>query len=330
MGARRRDSGALETYREAVAITPGRPAYGRAGAGALRARPDPDAARPLHESAALCQEAIAVARQVDARAQEGHALNSYGRDLTLLGTCADGMVAIREALEIGWETRTSDDIGRAYVNLVESFYDCGVTSEAVDVAAVRASARATSSGWPTLRPLHPAQRSGLRVRRSGAGNSPARGRRRPSPVPTGWGAELYRFANTWFCTSRKGASTPSTQGWPARSTCSTRPRARSSSGRSTPRQRRRVVATSTRRCVGAGRTRLDWMAATEDWVADDASVPRRRVGSRGPGRCRAGDPGQRAAADDARVRRAHGCAARGPRAALRRRRWLGASWRPTG
>ena len=39
------------------------------------------------------------------------------------------------ALEIGRETHVSDDIGRAYVNLVESFYDCGVTSEAVDVAA---------------------------------------------------------------------------------------------------------------------------------------------------------------------------------------------------
>ena len=106
-------TGALEAYREAVAITPAdRPTAERAralsGLGQILMLLD-----RYTESAALCQEAIAVARQVDARAQEGHALNSYGRDLTLLGTCADGMAAIRDALEIARETRTSDDIGRA-------------------------------------------------------------------------------------------------------------------------------------------------------------------------------------------------------------------------
>ena len=101
-----------------------------------------------------------------------------------------------------------------------------------------ASGRATSSGWPTCTATTSGSTERSARTPSGAGISPARGRRRPSPdAPTGWGAELYRFANTWCCTSRKAASKPSTRGWTERSTSSTRPRARSSSARSTPPQR---------------------------------------------------------------------------------------------
>jgi DNA-binding CsgD family transcriptional regulator len=189
-------TGALETYREAVAITPAnRPTAERAralsGLGQILMLVD-----RYTESAALCQEAIAVARQVDARAQEGHALNSYGRDLTLLGTCADGIAAIRDALEIGRETRTWDDIGRAYVNLVESLYDCGVTGEAIEVAA---------EGIRTSDELGMADLYGHYIRLNGAVCAYAVGRwdlarqwaeEAVARVPTGWGAELYRFANT--------------------------------------------------------------------------------------------------------------------------------------
>ena len=189
-------TGALETYREAVAITPAdRPTSERAralsGLGQILMLVD-----RYTKSAALCQEAIAVARQVDARAQEGHALNSYGRDLTLLGTCADGMAAIRDALEIGWQTRTWDDIGRAYVNLVESLYDCGVTTEAIEVAA---------EGIRTSDELGMADLYGHYIRLNGAVCAYAVGRwdlartwaeEAVARVPTGWGAELYRFANT--------------------------------------------------------------------------------------------------------------------------------------
>jgi DNA-binding NarL/FixJ family response regulator len=189
-------TGALETYREAVAITPAdRPTSERAralsGLGQILMLVD-----RYTESAALCQEAIAVARQVDARAQEGHALNSYGRDLTLLGTCADGMAAIRDALEIGWQTRTWDDIGRAYVNLVESLYDCGVTTQAIEVAA---------EGIRTSDELGMADLYGHYIRLNGAVCAYAVGRwdlartwaeEAVARVPTGWGAELYRFANT--------------------------------------------------------------------------------------------------------------------------------------
>jgi len=188
-------SGALETYREALAITPAdRPTAERAralsGLGQILMLVDHYA-----ESVSLCQEAIAVARQVDARAQEGHATNSYGRVLTLLGTCADGMAAIREALEIGRETHSADDIGRAYVNLVESLYDCGVTGEAVEVAA---------EGIRSSEELGVGHSYGYYIRLNGAacayalGDWELAGRWNEEAVgraPTGWGAELYRFAN---------------------------------------------------------------------------------------------------------------------------------------
>ena len=45
------------------------------------------------------------------------------------------MAAVRDALEIARETRTSDDIGRAWVNLVESLYDCGFGGETIEAAA---------------------------------------------------------------------------------------------------------------------------------------------------------------------------------------------------
>ena len=209
------------------------------GRGPSRARPDPDAGRSLRRNrAALCQEAIAIARQVDARAQEGHALNSYGRDLTLLGTCADGMVAIREALEIGRETRTSDDIGRAYVNLVESFYDCGVTSEAIEVAAegIRTSDE-LGIGRP-VRPLHPAQRSDLRVRARALGPRPDDGPRRPSPECPPAGVPSCTASPTPGPVRRGRQLRPRRRrAGPRVRPAPARPRARSSSGRSTPPQR---------------------------------------------------------------------------------------------
>jgi DNA-binding CsgD family transcriptional regulator len=147
------------------------------------------------EAARYCQEAIAIARQVGARAQEGHALNSYGRVLTLLGRCSDGMVAIHQALEIGRETRVSDDIGRAWVNLVESHYDCGTAAEAVDLS---------TEGIRECDELGIAISYGHYIRLNGATFAYAIGswdlaRRWAAEAiartPTGWGAELYRFAN---------------------------------------------------------------------------------------------------------------------------------------
>ena len=188
-------NGSLAAYREAADITPAdRPTAERAralsGLGQVLMLVD-----RYEESRALCQEAIAIARQVDARAQEGHALNSYGRDLTLLGGCDDGIAAVAEALEIARETRVSDDIGRAYVNLVESYYDCGITTEAIDIA---------TAGIRECDELGIGSSYGHYIRLNGATCAYALGRwdlarkwadEAIARMPTGWGAELYRSAN---------------------------------------------------------------------------------------------------------------------------------------
>ena len=203
-------------------------------------------------------------------AQEGHALQlATGVDLTLLGTCADGMVAIREALEIGWQTRTSDDIGRAYVNLVESFYDCGDTGRAIEVAV---------DGIRTSDELGMADLYGHYIRLNGAVCAYAVGRwdlartwaeEAVARAPTGWGAELYRFANTLVAACRGRQLRHRRRGaGPTRSTSSTRPRAPSSSARSTQPQWNAS-------CGGIGRwMRWRWPnAASTGW-------PPPRTGSR--------------------------------------------------
>ena len=316
-------TGALATYREALAITPAdRPTAERAralsGLGQILMLVD-----RYTESAALCQEAIAVARQVGARAQEGHALNSYGRDLTLLGACADGMVAIRDALEIGRETRTSDDIGRAYVNLVESLYDCGVGGETIEVAA---------EGIRVSDELGMEHSYGHYIRLNGAACAYAIGRwdlartwaeEAMARVPTGWGAELYRFANTLPLYVAEGSFDivdaglarafellDATSGCPVH-----RPHPCCRGGT-------RAVAPSTAGSAGAGRTRDRLDGPHRGRGADDASLPRRRLGGRGPGRSRASDARRRRDQGRARPSRPRRRAARRARGSFRgRRRW---------
>ena len=260
-------TGALETYREAVAITPAdRPTAERAralsGLGQILMLVD-----RYTESAALCQEAIAVARQVDARAQEGHALNSYGRDLTLLGICADGIAAIRDALEIGRETRTWDDIGRAYVNLVESLYDCGVTARR-SRSPPRASGRATSSGWRTCTATTSGSTGPCAPTPSGAGTWPGRGRRRPSRACRPAGARSSTASPTrWCCTSRKAGSTSSTPGSPGRSTLLD-----ATSGAQfigpihAAAAERELWRHRPLEALALAERGIDWLAPTEDWV----------------------------------------------------------------
>ena len=84
----RRDEAALRAHEEAVAIMPADP-------------PTPARARVLSgygqilmlldrwtESLALCEQAVAMAREVGARQVEGHALNTLGLDRAVTGDCA--------------------------------------------------------------------------------------------------------------------------------------------------------------------------------------------------------------------------------------------------
>ncbi len=93
------------------------------------------------ESRDRCQEAIAMARAVGAREAEGHARNTLGLDLAVLGECAAGIASLREALAIAHEVGNADDIGRAHVNLCEAIMQCGdprgalqAVHEAIEVA----------------------------------------------------------------------------------------------------------------------------------------------------------------------------------------------------
>jgi DNA-binding CsgD family transcriptional regulator len=65
----------------------------------------------------LCEAAIAVARAVGARAEEGRALNTLGCNLSELGDPEAGIAALRRALILSEEAGSFDDIHRAYLNL---------------------------------------------------------------------------------------------------------------------------------------------------------------------------------------------------------------------
>src|SRR5262249_19332458 len=69
------------------------------------------------ESRRYCDEAIAIAREVGARAEEGHALNTLGCDLAYLGEYGTAVSYLREARQIAEEAGDLDDLFRAYLNL---------------------------------------------------------------------------------------------------------------------------------------------------------------------------------------------------------------------
>jgi tetratricopeptide (TPR) repeat protein len=86
------------------------------------------------ESLTRAEQALAIARALGARCEEGHALNTYGVDLALTGHVEDGLAALREALRIGGEIGNLEDQCRAYCNLAELLIRAGQTAEAADIA----------------------------------------------------------------------------------------------------------------------------------------------------------------------------------------------------
>lgn len=86
------------------------------------------------ESRELADSAIEIAREVGARAIEGHALNTRGLDLSAEGRGTEAVASLREALAIAYEVADADDIGRAYVNLAEALVRVGRLEEAADAA----------------------------------------------------------------------------------------------------------------------------------------------------------------------------------------------------
>lgn len=131
---------ALESYHEAVDLMPPEP-------------PTPELARVLgahaqilmlrghpRESRARCEQAIEVARTVGARAEEGHALDTLGVDVSSLGDRARGIELLTEAKAIAEEIGWVDEIGRVYVNLSEEIDWDGRTADAVELTLEGAEA----------------------------------------------------------------------------------------------------------------------------------------------------------------------------------------------
>ena len=123
----------LRNYHEAVDLMPPDP-------------PTPELARVLaahgqilmlrgrpRESRERCEQAIAVARSVGARAEEGHAMDTLGVDISTLGDRERGIECLTEALAIAKELGWIDEIGRCYVNLAEEIDWSGRTAEAVEL-----------------------------------------------------------------------------------------------------------------------------------------------------------------------------------------------------
>ena len=85
------------------------------------------------ESRALCEEAIAIARQVGARQAEGHAKNTLGVDLNGQGLVDAGNASLRESLAIALEVNDLEGIARAYINLTDVLFLGGDIEGAADV-----------------------------------------------------------------------------------------------------------------------------------------------------------------------------------------------------
>ena len=108
---------AFGAYEQAERLVPAEPPS-TARARVLAARGQGLMLVDRHEEAmASCVEAIAIARRVGARAEEGHARNTLGLVQTYLGNPEQGMANLRESLRIAEEVGDVDDLCRAYLNL---------------------------------------------------------------------------------------------------------------------------------------------------------------------------------------------------------------------
>ncbi|HEY6706274.1 MAG TPA: AAA family ATPase, partial [Actinomycetota bacterium] len=85
------------------------------------------------DARARCEEAVAVARQVSARAVEGHALTTLGTTLGALGHTEAGIAHLEQGRDIATELRNVDDLGRVHANLATILDMAGRSADAVEV-----------------------------------------------------------------------------------------------------------------------------------------------------------------------------------------------------
>ena len=86
------------------------------------------------QAVARCEEAIAVARAVGARAVESHALSTLGVCLDELGQLDQAIVLHRQARRIAEEVGDAEGIVRTYINLSHVLEVAGQIHDAIDDA----------------------------------------------------------------------------------------------------------------------------------------------------------------------------------------------------
>ncbi|MDN3354991.1 AAA family ATPase [Actinomadura sp. DC4] len=85
------------------------------------------------DAVVCCREAIAVAVAVGARDLEGHARNTLGVGLTMLGRSDDGLAELADALRIAKARDDTWELGRTYVNFSDALLWAGRWAEAAEV-----------------------------------------------------------------------------------------------------------------------------------------------------------------------------------------------------
>jgi DNA-binding CsgD family transcriptional regulator/tetratricopeptide (TPR) repeat protein len=126
-----REAEALATFEEAERLLEGAPPS------AERARVLAGHARTLaatwhtRQAVARCEEAIAVARAVGARAEESHALSTLGVCLDDLGQLDQSIVLHRQARRIAEEVGDAEAIVRTYINLSHVLEQVGQLHDAI-------------------------------------------------------------------------------------------------------------------------------------------------------------------------------------------------------
>ena len=138
LGDHKRDAGnesqALAAYQEAERLLAGTPpSTERASVLAGHAR-TLSLTWQTQEAIRYCEEAIAVARAVGARAEEAHALSTLGLCLDVLGELDRAAALQRQARRIAEEVGDIDNIMRTYVNLSHALSMAGREQDAVDDA----------------------------------------------------------------------------------------------------------------------------------------------------------------------------------------------------
>ena len=138
-----RSDDAIAAHARAVALMPLEATAERAQVLAMMARVLMVSDR-LAQSLPIAEQALAIARAVDAREAEGHALNTIGIDVAELGDRERGIAILRVALAIAQELGFPDELGSSYVNISDQIDQAGRIEEAAELAieGMRATERA--------------------------------------------------------------------------------------------------------------------------------------------------------------------------------------------